>query len=145
MRTSTYLAEAAVPREPGEPTLTIVHRSGKLASMGRAGDSREFDRDARGPPPPAAVPSAGEPPSALPRRIRELQRTAGNQAVGRLLARTVARQVEAPAAVDLGAVADEIYEALDGWNDEARAIRALEGHDAGARAEIKSQFSLSFS
>jgi hypothetical protein len=45
-----------------------------------------------------------------------------------------------PSASEIGSLADEIYEALDGWNDEARAIHALAGHEAGVRAQIKAEF-----
>jgi hypothetical protein len=36
--------------------------------------------------------------------------------------------------------ADEVYDALDGWNNEARAIRALNDHDAAMRTSIAQRF-----
>jgi hypothetical protein len=36
--------------------------------------------------------------------------------------------------------AKDVYEALDGFNDAPRALRALTGHDAAARARMKSAF-----
>lgn len=36
--------------------------------------------------------------------------------------------------------ADAVYDALDGWDDEAKAIRSLTGHDQGTRERIKSEF-----
>jgi hypothetical protein len=37
-------------------------------------------------------------------------------------------------------LADEVYQALNGWNEEARALTALRGHAAGMRDAIKSAF-----
>ena len=39
--------------------------------------------------------------------------------------------------------ADQVYEALDGWNNETRAIAALQGHGAGERDAIQSAFNCS--
>ena len=96
----------------------------------QAGERRSAD--------PVTAP-AGPAVADVSARLLALQRTAGNQAVGRLLARDAAPAAP-PAAADPLAIADEVYAALDGWNDEPRAIRALTGHDAATRARIKEEF-----
>src|SRR5690348_16864869 len=101
----------------------------------------EFDETARGPreqapaapPVPAARAFAASP--LTPALVLALQRTAGNQSVGRMVARQTAATCS-----EAGEIARRIHDALNCVNDVPAALTALRGHGAARRAEIASAF-----